>query len=199
VLQVPTIAVGAGERVELRDVLLLSDGDKITVGSPTVADALVVAEVVEHGKSRKVTNFKFKAKVRYRRKRGHRQGFTELRIREIQVDGKVVAEHKQQPRGASPTAPIGEQMAVQTGAAAASEAVSAQAAAASAATPVPAGRTARRRTAANAEAEPEDTSVDATLEEITGAEAVEEAEEAQANTEADKAPPTGRRSRRTQE
>jgi large subunit ribosomal protein L21 len=203
VLQVPTIAVGAGERVELRDVLLLSDGDKITVGSPTVADALVVAEVVEHGKSRKVTNFKYKAKVRYRRKRGHRQGFTELRIREIQVDGKVVAEHKQQPRGASPTAPIGEQMAVQTGAEAASEAVSAQAAAAPAATPaVPAGRTARRRTAANAEPEAtsvDATSVDATMEEITGSEAVEEAEEAQANTEADTAPPTGRRSRRTQE
>lgn len=186
VLQVPTIAAGAGERVELRDVLLLSDGDKITVGSPTVADALVVAEVVEHGKSRKVTNFKFKAKVRYRRKRGHRQGFTALRVREIQVGGKVVAEHKQTARAEAPAAtPV-------TASAPASPAAEAPASA-----PVPAGRTARRRTAAAPETE--DTSVTEGMEEITGAEAVEEVAEAE-NTESESGTPTGRtRRRRTQE
>ena len=199
VLNVPTIDVAAGERVELRDVLMLSDDGNVTLGSPLVADAMVVAEVMEHGKARKVTNFKFKAKVRYRRKKGHRQPFTALRIREIQVGGKVVASHEQQARGASPSAPIGEQMAVQTGAQAASDAIAEQASAptAPASTPVPAGRTARRGRAA-ADAEPsaeEPTSVGATMEEITGAEAVEEANEETANAEAE----SPRRRRRTQE
>jgi large subunit ribosomal protein L21 len=80
---VASIDAAPGSSVELRDVLLVSDGDKVTVGSPTVADALVVAEVVEHGKGKKVVNFKYKAKTRYRRKRGHRQGYTRLRVNEI--------------------------------------------------------------------------------------------------------------------
>lgn len=89
VLEVATMDVEPGSRVELRDVLLVSDGDSVTVGSPNVADALVVAEVIEHGKGRKVVNFKFKAKTRYRRKRGHRQGFTRLAIQEISLAGKT--------------------------------------------------------------------------------------------------------------
>jgi large subunit ribosomal protein L21 len=79
------MAAEPGSRVELHDVLLISDGDKITVGSPTVADAIVIAEVVQHGKGRKVINFKYKAKVRYRRKRGHRQGYTRLAVHEIRI------------------------------------------------------------------------------------------------------------------
>ena len=78
-----------GSRIELSDVLLVSDGDSIKVGSPTVAGAVVVAEVVEHGKGKKVINFKYKAKVRYRRKRGHRQGYTQLSVQEITLDGKT--------------------------------------------------------------------------------------------------------------
>jgi hypothetical protein len=70
---------------------MLADGDKVTVGSPNVADAVVVVEVIEHGKGKKVINFKYKAKVRYRRKRGHRQGFTALRVREIRI-GEAIAE-----------------------------------------------------------------------------------------------------------
>jgi large subunit ribosomal protein L21 len=84
-IEVATLQAEPGSRVELRDVLLLADGDKITVGNPMVADAVVVAEVVEHGKGKKVINFKFKAKVRYRRKRGHRQGYTKLAVREIRL------------------------------------------------------------------------------------------------------------------
>jgi large subunit ribosomal protein L21 len=87
VLNVATVAAEPGSQVELRDVLMVTNGDQITVGSPTVGDAVVLAEVIEHGKARKVTNFKFKAKTRYRRKRGHRQGFTQLRIREISFGG----------------------------------------------------------------------------------------------------------------
>jgi large subunit ribosomal protein L21 len=87
-LDVASIDAEPGSTVELRDVLLVSDGDKITVGSPNVADAVVVAEVVEHGRGKKVINFKYKAKVRYRRKRGHRQGFTKLSVTEVRIGDK---------------------------------------------------------------------------------------------------------------
>jgi large subunit ribosomal protein L21 len=71
----------------LRDVLMVTDGANVSVGSPLIADAMVVAEVLGHGKARKVISFKYKAKTRYRRKRGHRQGFTKIAVREILTDG----------------------------------------------------------------------------------------------------------------
>ena len=82
-LDVELIAGEAGERIELGDVLLVSDGDQLTVGTPTVAGARVVAEVLGHGRAPKVTVFKYKRKTRYRRKLGHRQPFTRLAVREI--------------------------------------------------------------------------------------------------------------------
>ena len=94
-----------GSRITLTDVLLVSDGDSIKVGSPTVDGAVVVAEVVEHGKGKKVINFKYKAKVRYRRKRGHRQGYTQLSVQEITLDGKT---EKAPERRAAVTAPVEE-------------------------------------------------------------------------------------------
>jgi large subunit ribosomal protein L21 len=104
VLNVATLDAEPGARVELTDVLLVSDGDSIKVGSPLVDGAVVVAEVVEHGKGKKVVNFKYKAKVRYRRKRGHRQGYTQLEVREITVDGKTVTSTRR-PRSAEAVAP----------------------------------------------------------------------------------------------
>jgi large subunit ribosomal protein L21 len=77
-LDVPSIEAEPGSSIELRDVLLVSDGGNITVGSPAVDGAIVVAEVLEHGRGKKIITFKYKAKVRYRRKRGHRQGYTRL-------------------------------------------------------------------------------------------------------------------------
>jgi large subunit ribosomal protein L21 len=70
-------------KVELDQVLLVSDGKKVTVGTPTVEGAKVVAEVVGNGKGDKVTVFKYKPKVRYRRMKGHRQPYTALAIKEI--------------------------------------------------------------------------------------------------------------------
>lgn len=89
VVRVPSIDAEPGTRLELRDVLLVSDGDRVLVGKPTVADALVVAQVVGHGRGEKVVNFKYKAKVRYRRKRGHRQPYTEIAVSEILTDGRA--------------------------------------------------------------------------------------------------------------
>ena len=90
VLNVASMDAEAGSRVELRDVLLVNHEGNVTVGTPTVDGAVVVAEVVEHGKGKKVVSFKYKAKVRYRRKRGHRQGYTQLSVKEITANGVTV-------------------------------------------------------------------------------------------------------------
>ena len=74
-----------GETVELDRVYLIADGDKVTVGKPTIEGAKVIASVVGEGKKDKIIVYKFKAKVRYRRKRGHRQPYTKLAIKEIVV------------------------------------------------------------------------------------------------------------------
>src|ERR1700680_816472 len=82
-LDVETIAGIAGDRVELDEVLLISDGDKLSVGAPIVPGARVVAEVLSQGRAKKVTIFKYKRKTRYKRKLGHRQPYTRLAVREI--------------------------------------------------------------------------------------------------------------------
>jgi large subunit ribosomal protein L21 len=110
IFDVATMAAEPGSRVELRDVLLVSNGGQVTVGAPLVADALVIAEVIEHGKGRKVINFKFKAKVRYRRKRGHRQGYTRLAVQEIHF-GKDIAKAPERNRARTEEAIIEEEPA----------------------------------------------------------------------------------------
>jgi large subunit ribosomal protein L21 len=82
-LDVESVAGDAGDRIELDEVLLLSDGDTLAIGSPTVPGARVIAEVLGQRRAAKVTVFKYKPKVRYRRKIGHRQPFTRLAIRQI--------------------------------------------------------------------------------------------------------------------
>jgi large subunit ribosomal protein L21 len=82
-LQVPLLEDEVGSDVTFDEVLLLSDGDDLKVGNPTVAGASVAAEVVRHGRSRKVIVFKYKRRKNYRRKKGHRQPFTEVNIKDI--------------------------------------------------------------------------------------------------------------------
>jgi large subunit ribosomal protein L21 len=82
--------------VELDRVLLIADGDKITVGKPVIDEAKVLATVQRDGKGKKVIVYKFKAKVRYRRKIGHRQPFTTLLIDKIVAPG--MAEAKPAPK-----------------------------------------------------------------------------------------------------
>jgi large subunit ribosomal protein L21 len=72
-----------GSKVELEPVLLVADGDKLAVGKPQVPGAKVIATVLAQGKGGKVIVFKYKPKVRYRKKTGHRQHYTKLRIEEI--------------------------------------------------------------------------------------------------------------------
>ena len=82
-LEVERLAGEPGSRFELPEVLLVADGDDVTVGQPTVPNARVVAEVLGQIRSKKIIVFKYKAKVRYRRKNGHRQDLSSLVIREI--------------------------------------------------------------------------------------------------------------------
>lgn len=74
-----------GDTVELDKVYLVADGDKVTLGRPTIVGAKVIADVVGDGKRDKVIVFKYKPKVRYRVKKGHRQPYTRLAIKEIVV------------------------------------------------------------------------------------------------------------------
>ncbi len=80
-LRVERLDLEPGSQVELP--VLLLGGEKTVVGAPVVDGAKVVAEVLGHGKGKKITVSKFKAKVQYRRKRGHRQPYTEILIKEI--------------------------------------------------------------------------------------------------------------------
>lgn len=84
-LRVPSLDVEPGETVTFDDVLLASDGDEVKVGAPAVEGASVTAEVVKHGRDKKVIVFKRKRRKGYRKKQGHRQGFTEIRIDEVKV------------------------------------------------------------------------------------------------------------------
>lgn len=82
-VDVEKLAAEPGQTVELDRVLLVSEDDKVSVGSPTVPGAKVIAEVVEQVKGEKVIVFKYKPKTRYRRKTGHRQTYTRLAIKQI--------------------------------------------------------------------------------------------------------------------
>ena len=73
---------GAGEQIQLDRVLMIVDGEKVQVGSPTVAGATVKAEVVDRVKGKKVRTFLYSG-TKYRRRRGHRQQYTRLEIKEI--------------------------------------------------------------------------------------------------------------------
>jgi large subunit ribosomal protein L21 len=97
-IDVERLTAAEGERVELAEVLFLVDDGRMTVGSPTVPGAKVVAEVVTQGRSPKVTVFKYKAKVRYRKRTGHRQPYTRLAIQEIVTAEKKAAAKKARPK-----------------------------------------------------------------------------------------------------
>lgn len=79
-LRVPKIEGEPGTEVTFDEVLFSADGDDIKTGRPTVEGAQVTAEIVRHGRGVKVVVFKFKRRKKYRRKTGHRQDFTEIKV-----------------------------------------------------------------------------------------------------------------------
>ena len=82
-LEIEKLTAEPGSQVDLGEVLLVGDGDSVTIGQPTVAGARVVAEVLGETKGKKVIVFKYKSKVRYRRKTGHRQRYSRVLVRDI--------------------------------------------------------------------------------------------------------------------
>ena len=86
-IEVEKLPGAAGDSVELGRVLMVADGDEVNVGTPLVDGAKVVGEVVDQHRGKKIIVFKYKAKVRYRRKTGHRQSLTTVRVKEIQGAG----------------------------------------------------------------------------------------------------------------
>ncbi len=91
VIEVDRLAADEGSTVELEEVLLLVDGDKTQVGAPLIAGAQIKASVLEHIRGPKILVFKYKAKMRYRVRQGHRQDYTRLRIERIAAGGRAAA------------------------------------------------------------------------------------------------------------
>ena len=90
VIDVDKLPVEPGSSIELGDVLAVSKDDGIVLGSPVVANASVLANVQDQIKDDKIIVFKYKRKVRYRVKRGHRQPYTRIAITAIMLDGEDV-------------------------------------------------------------------------------------------------------------
>ena len=90
-VNVDYLGLGEGKEVELSRVLLIVDDKDTIVGTPTIDNAKVTASCIGEGKGDKIIVFKYKPKVRYRRKTGHRQLFTRLEITEIIKPGSEAA------------------------------------------------------------------------------------------------------------
>lgn len=82
-LKVEKIDAELGAEITFENVMMVQTGEKLMVGQPYVKDASVKAEVVEHGKHKKIIVFKFKRRKNYQRKQGHRQRYTALKITSI--------------------------------------------------------------------------------------------------------------------
>jgi large subunit ribosomal protein L21 len=114
-LRVEKVAGTPGQIIQFGEVLVVG-GDSVTLGSPTVAGASVAAEVLDQGRGPKVIAFKKRRRKNSRRKRGHRQEFTLVRITEILTDGAkptIAAKPRPEPKPAEraaegPTAEIGD-------------------------------------------------------------------------------------------
>ena len=107
IIEIEKIAGKPGDIVELSEVILLGGDGGPKTGSPTIAGALVAAEVIEQKRADKIVVFKKKRRKNYRRTKGHRQALTALRITEILTDGKKPskAAPKPEPERAEKAAP----------------------------------------------------------------------------------------------
>jgi len=112
VIRVEKLDGAQGASVELRDVLMLGEADKVTVGTPKVDGAVVTAEVVAQTRGAKIIVFKKKRRQGYQRTHGHRQDLTVLRVTDISPDGKKAA--AKPAAKAEPKAPAKEKPAAKT-------------------------------------------------------------------------------------
>jgi large subunit ribosomal protein L21 len=90
ILRVEKIPGQVGGTITFDRVLMVSDGEQVNIGQPVLDDASVEGHIVEQGKAKKIIVFKYKRRKRYRRKQGHRQQFTAVKIDRIQAKGLKV-------------------------------------------------------------------------------------------------------------
>ena len=74
-----------GDKISFDKVLMFSDGENVNIGQPHIGNAAVTGHIVEQGKAKKIIVFKYKRRKRYRRKRGHRQQYTAVKIDSIEA------------------------------------------------------------------------------------------------------------------
>ncbi len=84
-VRVESLPGDEGDFVELDDVRMVSEDGDVTLGTPNIPGAKVTAEILGRGRGKKIIVFKYKAKTRYRRKNGHRQNYTELKVTGISL------------------------------------------------------------------------------------------------------------------
>ena len=98
ILRVEKIPGEVGNPVTFDRVLMFSDGENISIGQPALEDIAVEGQIVEQGKAKKIIVFKYKRRKRYRRKKGHRQEFTAVRIDSIKPKAQKSSEKKEEPK-----------------------------------------------------------------------------------------------------
>ncbi|MGF1571589.1 MAG: 50S ribosomal protein L21 [Sumerlaeia bacterium] len=87
IIQIDLIEAEKGSEVELTNVYMLHDGENLQIGKPVVEGVAVQANVVRTGKGRKIIVYKYKRRQGYHKKQGHRQDFTEVRVKSISRNG----------------------------------------------------------------------------------------------------------------
>ena len=84
-LKVEQLAADVGSQITIDQVLLVADGEKLSIGQPLVKGAKVQATVVNHGRDDKVRIFKMRRRKHFKKQQGHRQNFTEIQVDKISV------------------------------------------------------------------------------------------------------------------
>jgi large subunit ribosomal protein L21 len=115
VLKIERLPGEQGDIITLEEVLMVGDGAAVTVGAPLVAGASVAAEIVEQARGPKIVIFKKRRRQNYRRKKGHRQHLTVVKITDILTDGAKPAAKKaaKKPAAKKKAAAADEQAAAQ--------------------------------------------------------------------------------------
>ena len=106
-LKLEKIEAATGETIQFDDVLLVTDGDNITIGTPVVEGAAVTAEILSHGRGDKIRIIKFRRRKHSMTRQGHRQWFTEVKITEILASGAKKAPVMKAAVKKADTSPVG--------------------------------------------------------------------------------------------
>lgn len=85
ILKVEKLAGEAGDKLTLDQVLMVKDENGIKIGAPLLTGARITVEVIEQGRSKKIIVYKYKKRKNYRRKQGHRQSYTKIKIEKIEA------------------------------------------------------------------------------------------------------------------